>query len=251
MVSISYQLYSSRNAPLTETLDMLAALGIREVEGFGPLFEDPAATRAELDARGLAMPTAHVALDLLEKDPKRALAIAETLGIESIIVPYLMPDARPIDRAGWAAFGQRLAEAGKPVRAAGLGFGWHNHDFEFIPTADGALPIELIAGVSDEIGLELDLAWILVAGQDPVDWIQRYAGRIIAAHVKDRAPQGEAVDEGGWADIGYGVMDWPRVVAALDAAGVTRWVMEHDNPADHRRFATRSYAALSSFRGAS
>ncbi len=61
MPTIAYQLYSSRNWPFAETLDMLERVGFEAVEGFGPQFEDPAATRAALDARELAMPTAHFA----------------------------------------------------------------------------------------------------------------------------------------------------------------------------------------------
>ena len=245
MPSISYQLYSSRAVPLEATLDMLAGLGLTEVEGFGPLYEDPAATRAALDARGLTMPSGHFSLDLVEGDPERALAIARTLGVQDVIVPFLAPDQRPTTRAGWVAFAQRLAKAGAPIRAAGLGYGWHNHDFEFTATADGLLPIEAIGAAG--VGLELDLAWILVAGKDPVDWVERTASQLLAVHIKDRAPAGQAEDEGGWADIGHGVMDWPRIVAALRAAGVRRWVMEHDAPKDPTRFATRSFATVSSF----
>ena len=245
MPNISYQLFSSRNWPIVETLDMLADLGITEVEGFGPLFEDPAATKALLDARGMTMPTGHFALDLVE-DPARAIGIARTLGVEAVIVPWIAPELRPTDKAGWQAFARRLHEAGKPIIEAGFTYGWHNHDFEFVPGTDGTLGIEEIAAWP-EIGLELDLAWIHRAGQNPVDWIRKYADRIIAVHIKDRAEEGENVDEGGWADLGYGVVDYTHIVPALGDAEVERWVLEHDNPKDHKRFATRSYAAVSMF----
>ncbi|MEJ2022235.1 MAG: sugar phosphate isomerase/epimerase [Maritimibacter sp.] len=247
MASISYQLFSSRNHPLEETLAMLAGIGLKEVEGFGAQFEDPAATKALLDQHGMTMPTGHFAFDLVEGDPAKALSIAETLGVKAVVVPFLMPDRRPSDRHGWAEFAELLAEAGKPILDAGLKYGWHNHDFEFTQTADGCLPIEMIADASEDIGLELDLAWITRAGKDPVDWINRYAGRIIAAHVKDLARPGECADEGGWADLGHGIMDWGRIIPALRAAEVSRWVLEHDNPADHQRFATRSFETVSTF----
>lgn len=228
-------------------LAMLAKTGFKEVEGFGAQYEDPAATRALLDANRLAMPTGHFALTLVEERPAKAIGIARKLGIKAVIVPYLMPEDRPTDRAGWAAFGWRLAEAVKPIRDVGLHFGWHNHNFEFTRTADGLLPIEAIAGVPDDISLELDLAWIAVAGEDPVAWLERYKGRVIAAHVKDRAAPGQAEDEGGWADLGHGILDYGRIVRALRATGVNRWVLEHDNPKDHVRFATRSFATISKY----
>jgi sugar phosphate isomerase/epimerase len=243
MLHIAYQLYCSRNfPPLADTCTMLAAAGYKEVEGYGGLFDDAPALKQALDAAGLRMTSSHVGIDLLEQNPARVLALANAFGIEKIIVPYLMPDDRPTDDAGWRAFGQRLATAGKPLKDAGIAFGWHNHDFEFVPLPSGALPIDLIAEA--DIDLELDLGWVARSGNDPVKWIAKFADRIIAVHVKDIAPAGDATDEDGWADVGHGTLDWAAIHAALQAAGITFYVVEHDNPGDHARFARRSLATL-------
>lgn len=247
MVQISYQLYSSRDFDLDETLIMLARLGISAVEGYAPLYEDLDATRTRLDAHGLAMPSGHFAIDLVEQDPERCLAIARALQIESVIVPFLTPEQRPDDAAGWQQLGGRLIDMGKPVLDAGLGFGWHNHDFEFQPCSDGTLPIEILAETCPDLGLELDLGWIQAAGHDPCAWVEKFSGRILAAHVKDRAPAGENSDEDGWADVGYGVMDWDAISAALTAAQVPLYILEHDKPSDHERFAHRSFATVNGF----
>jgi sugar phosphate isomerase/epimerase len=248
MTQISYQLYCSRNfPPLGETLKMLSETGFKEVEGFGGLFDDLDGLKAGLDATGLIMTSSHVGLDMVEGDAAKTIAIAKDLGIEKVIVPFLMPGDRPTDAAGWAAFGARLAEAGKPLQDAGLVFGWHNHDFEFVATETGELPQDLIAAAADDLMLELDLGWVARAGLDPVAWIQKYAGRITAAHIKDIAPAGENTDEDGWADVGHGVQDWAAIHAALQSAGVDHYVVEHDNPKDHARFASRSLASIKEF----
>ncbi len=246
MPSISYQLYSSRDWAVEETFAMLADLGITEVEGHGPYFEDPEKTKALLDEHGMTMPTAHFALDFVEGDPERAIAVAKTLGVKAVVIPFLMPDERPSTAEGWRAFGARLAKAGEPIVAAGLEFAWHNHDFELVPV-DGAMPLELIAEASDDIKIELDLAWVQVADQDPVAWLEKFSGRLVATHVKDIAPAGENADEDGWADVGHGTMDWASIKSAMDAAGVDRYVIEHDKPNDHKRMATRSLAAVQAF----
>ena len=247
MTDFAYQLYSSRNfPPLGDTLAMLAELGYGAVEGFGGLYGDEAgvaALEAGLKDSGLAMPTAHFSLDMVESGAWRD--IAKRLGVETVIVPYIAEPDRPTDTAGWEAFAARLAEAGKPVQDAGLGYGWHNHDFEF--TADGPHPLDLILGASDGMLLEFDVAWAVVAGQDPADWIARYGPRIVAAHLKDLAPKGENRDEDGWADLGHGTIAWPEIFAQLQAAGTRHFIMEHDNPSDHHRFASRALAAARAF----
>ena len=246
----SYQLYSSRNfPPLADTLKMLVGLGYTDVEGYGGLYADDAKTAelaAGLKATGLKMPTGHFALDMLERDPVMALTIAQTLGIERIYCPYVMPDDRPKDAAGWRAFGARLELAGRPFRAAGLGFGWHNHDFEFVALPGGAIPMTEILAGGPSLEWEIDVAWVIRGGADPVQWIRRYGPRITAAHVKDIAPAGQNTVEDGWADVGHGTVPWASIQAALRAAGCKHFVMEHDNPSDHARFAKRSITALRS-----
>ncbi len=243
MPDIAYQLYCSRNTPsLKDTCLMLGEAGYTYVEGYGGLFDDMDGLREAMNLGGLRMCSSHIGIDLVEGDPKRALDIAQTLRLKKVYVPFLMPDDRPTDAAGWRAFGARLAEAGKPLEDAGLEFGWHNHAFEFDATPEGALPIDLI--VEAGVALELDLGWVVRAGHDPMEWIKKYAGHISGVHVKDIAPAGECLDEDGWADVGHGTMDWTAIDAALKDAGIDYYVVEHDNPNDAARFATRSLEFL-------
>lgn len=248
MRDFSYQLYSSRKfGPLPKTLSMLSELGYTQVEGFGALYQtedDVEALKPALAAAGLTMPSAHFDWVTVSRHPGRAMAMARALGVDTIIVPYLAPEDRPED---WAAFGRALAEAGKPIRDAGFAFGWHNHDFEFAPLPDGTLPLDLIMDGGSEIGLELDLAWVHVGGQDPAALARKYADRLTSVHLKDRAPEGEASGEDGWADVGHGVLDWSEIFPAVTASSARYLVMEHDNPADDARFARRSLAAARAF----
>lgn len=250
MKNFSYQLYSSRNfPPLHETLQMLARLGYTQVEGYGALFNDDrdlGALRASLDASGLSMPTAHIGLEIIRDRPERAVEIANTLGVEAVFAPFLPEADRPDSPEGWVRFGTDLAEAGKPLEDAGINLGWHNHAFEFERIED-QLPIDLILSASDRLSVEFDVAWCVKAGEDPLHWINSNADRISAAHIKDIAPAGQAIDEDGWADVGHGVLDWPAIMSAL-AATSSQWaIAEHDNPTDHLRFATRSLAAMRGF----
>ena len=247
----SYQLYSSRNfPPLADTLAMLGRLGYASVEGYGALYADAAKVdelKANLGKSGLTMPTGHFGIDMLETERATVLDICGALGIRTIYGPYLMPDKRPSAAAGREAFGRRLHEAGKPYRDAGLGFGWHNHDFEFRPLADGTLPQAAIFAGGPDLEWEADIAWVIRGGADPLDAIARFGDRISSVHVKDIAPAGENAAEDGWADVGHGTVDWPGLMAALRDTPAKHFIMEHDNPSDHARFAERSLAAAKTF----
>lgn len=247
MTTISYQLYCSRNWPLTDTLAMLAEAGYAHVEGYRALFSDRPTLPDDLKAAGLTMPSMHYGVEDIEADTQGAIALSRAVGATAIYGPYLDEADRPTDRAGWELFAKRLAEAAKPLQDAGLTFGWHNHDFELVDLGGGETPLDVIVAAAPDLKLELDLGWVLRAGKDPVTMIKTYGSQIGAAHIKDVAPQGEKAEEDGWADVGTGVIDWPAVHAALQEAGVSHYVIEHDNPSDHHRFATTSLAAVQAF----
>ena len=253
MTILGFQLYSARNyPPFADVFAKVAKAGYKEVEGYGAMYAELdddglQAMRADLDKNGLTMPTGHFGLDMLEGDSQRALNIAKTLGIEAIYAPHLVADQRPSDSKGWHAFGVRLQKAGEPFKAAGLDFGWHNHDFEFVTLPDGSLPIEQIFAGGPDLSWEADLAWVARGGADPFEWIKTFGPRITAVHVKDIAPAGENTDEGGWADVGHGTLDWAKLMQALKSTSARHYVVEHDNPNDLDRVVTRSIASFKTY----
>lgn len=248
-MDVSFQLYSARDfTPWEGVLKRLAGLGYTQVEGFGGTYDDPAAFRALLDANGLSMPSGHFfPMEQFETDLPKVIETARTLGMERLFVPAVPPEQRVPDAALWQDIASRLETIGAKVRDAGLRFGWHNHDFEFVACADGRLPMDILLETAPSIEWEADIAWIVRGGQDPVDWIGRHASRITTAHVKDIAPEGTCADEDGWADVGQGTMDWKAIMAALRGIGVDLFVMEHDKPSDVDRFAARSIDAFRTF----
>jgi sugar phosphate isomerase/epimerase len=238
----SFQLYSARKfLPWDRILKLVADAGYSQVEGFGGVYDDPAGFRAEMDKNGLAMPTGHFSVDMLENDFDGARRIADMLGVSLMIAPYLDASQRPTDMSGWRGFGERLAAIGDRAKAAGFGFAWHNHDFEFKPLADGSVPMEHILSAAPDLGWEIDIAWVVRGDSDAQAWIDRHGRRIAAVHVKDIAKAGEGGDEDGWADVGHGVIDWPKLFTALKSKTPAEYyVMEQDNPNDIERFARRS-----------
>jgi len=243
-MDFSYQLYSARNgASLDDTLKTLKELGYAQVEGWGGQFADPAALAQSLKTAGLTMPTAHMGFDQL-KDTDAVLKVVDTVGIDTVYCPAPPSADYREGRGDWQRLADDLARIARAFRAAGKGLGYHNHNWEFATLPDGRAPIEVLLA-SPDMEWELDLAWSVKAGADPVAWMDRLGDRISAIHVKDIAPAGEKLDEDGWADVGHGTLDWPKLFA--DAKAKTRakyFVMEHDKPSDPIRFARQSIISV-------
>jgi sugar phosphate isomerase/epimerase len=220
---LAVQLYTLR-AKLAEdvpgTLDALADAGAEEVELAGLYDRTADDMRALLDAAGLKAASMHARLERLQPEPEAVLEEARTLGVETVIVPWVpTPES---DSAADEVVG-RIVEAGAAVKDAGLRFGYHNHAFEFGP-------VDLWSRiVASGLDLELDVGWLRVAGRDPVAELEQHAGRLLLVHAKDVRPEGD-----GWLDVvaGDGQLDFKAIARAAAAGGASHLVVELDTPSD-------------------
>ena len=242
----SFQLYSAREfLPLRNNLRMLAEIGYTQVEGYGEQYNDLGNLKTMLHEYGLTMPTGHFDMNLLHNSYE-GYEIAEKLNMKLIVCPYLTDEERPRDTDGWKYFRDRLIEIGERCRQAGFGFAWHNHDFEFNPLPDGQIPMKILLEQSN-IKWQMDLAGLVRRNEDPRTWIKKYGNKICAVHLKDIAPFGNNVDEDGWADVGYGIIDWLEMYNLLEKTPAEWFILEHDKPINLQRFAKRSIDTVRSF----
>ncbi len=245
---VSFQLYSARKfPPLDSQLAVLSKLGYRSVEPYGGLFQNPDELKAALKKHKLSTPTAHIGIERLRSDLESAAKLAKEFGIKELIVPAVPQEERTSNAAGWTKLGTELAGYQKKLASHGIGLAWHNHNFEFAKLADGSYPLDHIFAAAPDLHWQVDIGWIQWAGEDPIAWMKKYHGRIVALHIKDLAPKGENADEDGQADVGHGVLDWKKLMPSIKAPGVKYLVMEHDNPNDFERFARRSYKTVSAW----
>ena len=235
MNTAAVQLYSLRDAGDFDTqLALVREAGFEAVESVAAHGLAPAAFAGRVAAHGLRVASMHVALTLLENDFVTIVEACRASGCPLVVMPWLPMGERPSGGAGWTALGRRLAALGDSLRSAGLRLAYHNHEWEFL-RHDGRLALEwlLDATTPEQLGWEADLGWIYRAGADGAHWLQRYADRLVAMHVKDVAPNGSAVDEDGWAAPGQGVLPWAQWLP--QAAGrVPLYILEHDRPAEPR-----------------
>lgn len=108
---------------------------------------------------------------------------------------------------------------------AGIGFAYHNHDFEF-HDVEGKIPYEMMLAETT-VQMELDIAWTIKGKKDPVELFKQYPGRFPLWHMKDLDASHEKI-----LPVGSGTIDYKRVFAAADIAGVKHIFIEHDMPED-------------------
>jgi sugar phosphate isomerase/epimerase len=257
---ISIQLYTVRDilaADPAGTLATLADIGYTRVELAGTAGLTPAAFRALLDANGIRATSGHFGIPQpFDATAWRAtLADARTLGCHYVVHPFFGVDANgPIrDAAVWRAFAEDLNRAGAIARAAGFDFGYHNHHYEFLRVTDGSerRPYDILTSTTDPrlVHLELDLYWSWRGTADPVDVIHANRGRVRQFHCKDMNI------DGAFADLGTGLIDFRRIFAESDVAGVREYIVERDNagttprqPADALDTAAVGYQFLRNIR---
>jgi sugar phosphate isomerase/epimerase len=230
---IAVQMYTLRNAgPLDQQLKIVHDAGVGAVETVGTQNVSAAELKQLLDRYSIKAVSSHVQLADLRKDLDGVVAFNRSIGNTTLVVPYLGEQDRPTDAAGWTALGQELGEISRRVRAKGMRLAYHNHDFELVDF-NGKTGLELLfAAAGPDLETELDLAWVARAGYDPATMLGKFKGRVFAVHAKDNAPKGEAEDEGGFAAVGQGVLDWNAILPAAASAGVRWYIVEHDHPQD-------------------
>ena len=223
---VGVQLYTLREMMANDvprTLEQVAALGCKEVEFAGYFDHPPKRLRRWLDETGLTAPAAHLPLDDPELNLRTTLDNGATLGHSYVILASLPLLERSI--AGFQRAAARLNYIGSMARARGVGAAYHNHDFEF-ERSSGRHPYTVLLEETDPalVAMEIDVYWMTRAGEDPLAYFQRYPGRFHLCHLKDMDRKGRITD------VGSGVIDFPKILAARQRAGLRHFFIEHDNP---------------------
>ncbi|UXB17062.1 sugar phosphate isomerase/epimerase [Stenotrophomonas maltophilia] len=230
---IAVQMYTLRNAgSLDQQLKIVHDAGVRAVETVGTQNVRAAELKRLLDRYSIRAVSSHVQLAELRDNLDGVVAFNRSIGNTTLVVPYLDQKDRPRDAAGWTALGQELGRIARQVRVKGMQLAYHNHDFE-LADFDGQTGLELLfAAAGPDLKTELDLAWVARAGLDPAVMLGKFRGHVFAVHAKDNAPKGQSEDEGGFAAVGQGVLDWNAILPAAATAGVQWYIVEHDQPRD-------------------
>lgn len=250
------------------TLAMLAGLGYREVELFGPYpFSTPAAqagwkaagaslgfsgsgffghtareVRASLDRHGLTSPSMHVDLDTLRDRLDQIGEAAHEVGWRYAGIASIPPERRrTLD--DYRRMADEFNAIGQRAKPMGFKVLYHNHGYGLTPV-DGQVPARVLFDRLDPevVALEMDVFWTVAGGADPVELLDAYPRLYRLMHVKDMKRQARFTRGGDMQDVtglfplmttaGAGVLDLPRILGHAKRNGVEHFYVEQDLAAD-------------------
>ncbi len=240
---IGLEVYTVRNELKKDfegTLAKVREIGYDEIE-FGP-FPTPDVSiermQAAVSKTGLRAVSGHVSPQHLEDGLERLIEQARTVGLTDLVCSSLSPeDSHRLE--DYRMFAHRLSKGGALAKAGGLRFGFHNHEKEF-RRIDGTVIYDLILAETDpeSVFMQMDLFWITLGGGDPLAYFSRYPGRFRSVHVKDMDARR------GMVDVGSGTIDFARIFAHREQAGIEHYFVEHDEPASPFESIRRSHDYL-------
>ncbi|RDW16713.1 sugar phosphate isomerase/epimerase family protein [Oceanobacillus chungangensis] len=226
---IALQMYSLREESQKDflgTLSKVAEMGYEGIEfaGYGELSAEE--LKRELDNLGLKAASSHVPLTTLEDETELAKIInyQHVIGSKNIVCPFLPPDRR--SKEDYYNLIPILNRVGEQCFNEGINFSYHNHDFELIELENGKFPLELLLEETNPqwVQTEFDIYWLTKAGENPVEWINRYHNRTPLVHLKDMTTDGEQF----FAELGTGGVDLDGVLKQASKSNVEWWVIEQD-----------------------
>ena len=242
------QLYSVREelaADFKGTLQRLADMGIPNIEIWGGLPVPAEEAAAIMKDMGFGVSTGHLGSPLVEGGDKN-LAIAKAFGLSDYIIPWVPAENFATVEAA-KAFAAQLNAAQKVVADAGMGFGYHNHEFEFAKVDGDKTGYEIVvAETNPSVMFELDTYWAQVAGLDPVDLIGKLRSHVPYVHIKD-GPADASDRNAHMVAFGEGNMDVSGIVRASLANNAKGIFVELDHCAtDMMEAVDKSWAYLKS-----
>ncbi len=253
---IGLQLYSLRETigdDVAGTLKKVAGIGFTEVEPFGYTQENGfwglsvPKFKNLMDNNGLTSPSGHYSIDSFldvdgtDDDFKYLLDVANGLGQEYIVIPYLSENLRT-STEDYERLADKMNAAGTMCEQAGLKLGYHNHNFEF-EDHDGKTGYQILLDNTDKnlVYFEMDIYWVVRGGKDPVTLFEENPGRFPLMHIKDMDKKDHELNT----EIGDGTIDFVKISKEFKEAGAEHLIIEQENFAmEPYKSLTQSYAYI-------
>jgi sugar phosphate isomerase/epimerase len=236
---LGLQLYSLREQfakDVPGTLDKVRDMGFTDVELAGTYNMTPEEFKAELDKRGLKAVSAHFPYKRFRDDLDGIVRESKVLGLKYAGTAWI-EHSGPFDEKVCREAIDTFNIAGATLAKQGIKFFCHTHGYEFVPHENGTMFDLLVSETRPEyVCYEMDVFWIVHAGQDPVALLEKYGDRFQLTHLKgmkESTPTGLLTGHSDVANdvpVGTGKIDFPPIFRAAEKAGVKYHFIEDESP---------------------
>jgi sugar phosphate isomerase/epimerase len=215
--NIGLQLYSLRDdigknsENINDIIAKVGKMGYKYVEtanySDGKFYGlSPEDFKAKLAANGLYALSSHVGYPLADRISKtdwkavwawwdKCIAAHKAAGMKYIITAHMPAPASLDDLQAYCDYYNKI---GEKCAAAGLKYGYHNHNFEFqTKYRDGKQEIAMydfmLANTDpSKVFFEMDVYWAVMGQRSPVELFKNNPGRFLILHIKDDKELGES-----------------------------------------------------------
>lgn len=209
-------------------LKQVSSFGYKQIEGY----EGPKGLwwgmknkefKSYLDEIGLTMISSHC--DTSKNFDKKAAEAAE-IGMKYLLSPWVGPQKTLDD---YKKIADNFNKLGDVCKKNGIKFAYHNHGYSFTEM-EGQFPQDIFMQNTnpDTVDFEMDIYWVVVPGQDPVVWLQKYPNRFRLCHIKDRMKTAAAGEENASTEVGAGSIDFKKILKAAEASGMEYYIVEQE-----------------------
>jgi sugar phosphate isomerase/epimerase len=238
--SIGIQLYTVKELfekDVMGTLKLVADTGFKEVEAygydygkiFGVSYSDFA---AEVKRLGMKVVSGHYGTGQSTPEKvgtpvnewERSVNDAKAAGQEYTAIAWLDgSEYNSLDALKRTC--EIMNKAGEISKQYGVRMAYHNHAFEFAKVEEQVIYDVMLKELDPSlVAMEMDIYWVVFAGQDPLTYFKNYPGRFELWHVKDM----DKTDRTKNSDVGSGTIDFKPIFAEAGQSGMKHFFLEQE-----------------------
>lgn len=170
---------------------------------------------------GMSMPSAHTDV---YKDFEQKVDDAAAIGVKYMIHAY---EGRGKSIDEYRKMADDFNKMGEYCKKHGMKLAFHNHDMSF-ESINGEYGQKVLLDNTDasNVCFEMDMYWVVTAGQDPIEWLKKYPHRFKLCHVKDRTKN--ATEAADTCTLGKGSIDYAKILPVAKKCGMEQFIVEQE-----------------------
>jgi len=228
---IGIQLYSVQDQMATDvrgTLERLSTYGYDTIEGYDGgkgIFWGMKNTEFKSMTSDLGLDFVASHANVFEGLEQKAAEAAE-VDMKYLICPWVGPQ-ESMDE--FKRLADEFNRIGQVCKDQGIRFAYHNHGYTFEPL-EGEMPQDYLMENTDPdlVYYEMDIYWVVLPGQDPQAYLERYSNRFKLGHIKDRRKDAAPGEENASTELGTGSIDFPPIIQTAKDNGMEYFFAEQE-----------------------